>query len=106
MGTEYEVARTCVLGENQKFVLPECNLNGSGRALYGGHRDAVSALTQALEAMAQARPHARDYQYPDGGVAFRAAQAQHRALEAGVQAAIDALTAVALDYMRQGRGVG
>ena len=103
MGTEYEVARTCVMGENQKFVLPEANLNGSGMSLFKAHRDACKALQDAHDAMRSARPHARDYQYPDGGEAFRAAQEQHRALESGVLRAIDALAAVAKDYIRQAR---
>ncbi|MCP4244721.1 MAG: hypothetical protein GY772_29610 [bacterium] len=96
------LARNCVVGENREFVLPLQDLNGSGRALYKGHSEAYRALNEGLKALAQVRPHGRDYQYADGGVALRAAQAQHRALEAGVQAAMDALAAVARDYSRQG----
>jgi len=96
------LARNCVIGENQEFVLPVIDRNGSGKALYKSHSEAYRALNEGLKAMAQVRPHARDYQYPDGGVALRAAQAQHRALEAGVQAAMDALAGIALDYSRQG----
>ncbi len=96
------LARNCVMGENQEFVLPLQDRNGSGRALYNSHSDACMALREALEALAQVRPHARDYQYADGGVALRAARAQHRALEAGVEAAMDALAGIALDYSRQG----
>ena len=67
---------------SKPIVLPLASLNGSGKVnLSKQYRDAGRALDQALDALAQASPHGRDY-YQGGEVfsdLYRAARAEHDA---------------------------
>lgn len=56
---------------------PTIHLNGSGkRHLADTYRDANEALYQAIKALEQAAPNARDY-YPQGPDAYRQASKEH-----------------------------
>jgi hypothetical protein len=67
------------------YTLPQVSLNGTGRAELIEQQDAVIKACKALaQALIQARPHGRDYQYrPDE---LQSAQAEsnsdYRALDA------------------------
>jgi len=103
----YQIYRTCEVPGNDEFVLPEYHLNGSGRHLVKVLREAVVALTQARKAMAQCRPHGRDYYtYLEGDIALAKAREQHSSMESQIEAVTDTLTCVALDAQTQLRYVG
>lgn len=72
---------------NKNLAKPTVHLNGTSRQVLEEQLSkAWTALDHALDALAQARPHGRDY-YPQGGHAIRKALAEH-------EARIDAIRAV------------
>ena len=61
------------------MLIPTIHVNGSSAdALLTQLRDAQHALQGALEALARAAPHGRDY-YPQGDSAYRLAAEEHGA---------------------------
>lgn len=61
------------------MMKPTIHLNGSSRGdLFDAYVDATVAVEAAIDAVAKASPHGRDY-YPQGGDAFDKARAEHNA---------------------------
>lgn len=61
------------------MIKPSIHLNGtSAGALFDGYVKAMLAVDAAIEKLAQASPHGRDY-YPQGDDAFDKARAEHTA---------------------------
>lgn len=59
------------------MIYPTVHLNGTSKEeLQRQLRDAHEAIGKAIEAMAQAAPHGRDY-YPQGSSVIYNAQAEH-----------------------------
>jgi len=59
------------------MMLPTIHMNGtSARALLEGYCNAISAIHDALEALARTAPNGRDY-YPQGPNACAQADAEH-----------------------------
>ena len=59
------------------MIKPTIHLNGSSPdRLLDGYTNAVTALTDALEALVHGAPNGRDY-YPQGDDAFRQAAREH-----------------------------
>lgn len=76
------------------LTTPTVHLNGTGaRQLAEQYETAYRALTAALEALAAARPHGRDYyvQNPD---AYTAARDEHQVREQAVEAVRDEIEAL------------
>lgn len=60
------------------MILPTIHLNGTSKNnLFDGYVTALLAVEAAIDAVAQAAPHGRDY-YPQGDHALRQAQAEHQ----------------------------
>lgn len=61
------------------MMKPSIHMNGSSAsALFDGYVAAMLAVDAAIEKLAQASPHGRDY-YLQGGDAFDKARAEHTA---------------------------
>lgn len=73
------------------MIAPTVHLNGtSGEELRRQVSEAGTAVRDALRALANAAPNARDY-YPAGPDAFRAASAEHASRVARVKAVAEEL---------------
>jgi hypothetical protein len=71
--------------ETTTLSIPTVHGNGTGGPqLIAQLRDARTAVKAALEALANARPHGRDY-YTQGPDAFAKARDEHTAREAALQ---------------------
>jgi hypothetical protein len=63
----------------ETMIKPTIHLNGSSKDdLFDKYMTALAAVEAAIDALAQAGPHGRDY-YPQGDDAFREARAEHEA---------------------------
>lgn len=61
------------------MMKPSIHLNGTSRGdLFDAYVDATVAVEAAIDAVAKAYPHGRDY-YPQGDDAFDKARAEHNA---------------------------
>lgn len=61
------------------MMKPTLHLNGTSRAaLFNAYVEATFAVEAAIDAVADASPHGRDY-YPQGEDAFDKARAEHNA---------------------------
>jgi pantothenate synthetase len=81
------------------MMMPTIHLNGTSREeLIEQHVAAVAALNRALEAMARAAPHGRDY-YPQGAGAIQQAIQEHNDRVARVSLVFAELTEIAEDLV-------
>lgn len=79
----------------REIIAPTIHSNGTSRdALLDAYCVAGGALTQALEALADAGPNGRDY-YPQGSDAIRRATAEHEARLKKLREVRDELRALA-----------
>jgi hypothetical protein len=77
------------------MMLPTIHMNGtSARALLEGYCDAISAIHDALDALARAAPNGRDY-YPQGPDTCALADAEHDARKRALVGVLDELQTLA-----------
>lgn len=83
--------------------VPTVHLNGSSRDdLVGQCREVYRAITQAMEALNQAAPHARDYYVQDDPEAFEKARRQHEARAQKLIEVMDEYAILAYEIQDQG----
>lgn len=86
-----------------ELSIPTMHSNGTGAAiLVAQNRDASAAVRAAMDALASAAPHARDY-YVQGPDAYLKARAEHDARMGALRKIHDEIRAIAIAVSRQGR---
>lgn len=86
-----------------ELSIPTVHLNGTrGADLVSQHRDASDAVREAMELLAAAAPHGRDY-YVQGPDAYIKARAEHDARMGALRKVYEELRGLAIAISRQGR---